>query len=99
MTPEPRLELLRLRGWSGSSKKWRKNGSRIKGCWATSISVLVEMLTTAGVVRFSIGARLGSGVPSTLSGHAAFANGVARARAAARQKQVKRLPVKAVYRI
>ena len=82
MTPEPALRSRRC-GWSGRSKKRRKNGSRIIG-FASCERDRVAMFTTAGVTFSSIGASEGSGWPSTASGSAAKAAEAAASAATAR---------------
>src|SRR6056297_50804 len=83
ITPEPALRVWRrCCGWSGISKKRRKNGSSRNGFGPPPTSTLprVAMLTTAGAVFFTIGASEGRGEPSTMAGSCAC-NGAATARA------------------
>ena len=60
ITPEPALCCGRAGTSSGRSKKRRKNGSRNRGLWRRGTIVATEMLTTAGVIFSSKGARVGT---------------------------------------
>lgn len=61
-------------------KKRRNTGSFINGFSCCLTLVEVEMLTTAGMLCSSIGAKEGSGVPSACSGRVAFADKAVRLR-------------------
>src|SRR5690606_31106938 len=69
ITPEPSDSL--IRSWVSSGNIRRKNGSLPNGL--TRTRCLVCTLTTAGSTRLSIGARVGTGWPSTADGSAAAA--------------------------
>jgi hypothetical protein len=56
----------------GDIEKWRKNGSSSSGLRRSATRLWVAMFTTAGVARSSMGARVGSGWPSTAAGRAAW---------------------------
>src|SRR5436190_8017360 len=61
---------MRSRGWSGTPKKRRKNGSSRNGSFTRTL-VLELMFTTAGVTFSIIGASEGNGWPATSGGRAA----------------------------
>src|ERR1700693_4186812 len=82
MTPEPALWNWRSRGFEsgGTSKKRRKNGSSSKGFrWPGSSLMVprVEMLTTAGETRLTMGASEGIGAASAMGAVPAACTGPA----------------------
>ncbi len=71
ITPEPRLWVSWIRSILGKLKNRRKIGSEDSGISMRRFDCpRVAILTTAGVVFSSIGARLGNGCPSTATGSA-----------------------------
>ena len=82
ITPEPKLLVLRSRGWSGILKKCRKKGSENNGLWRCLTRPSVAIFTTAGVTSSNIGARLGNSLPSNPCGKTAFAETVKNEHAA-----------------
>ncbi len=75
MTPDPKLLTRRSRGWPcGPPKNFSKNGSFRNGLCRCSVTRLsVQIFTTAGRTRSSMGARLGKVSPSTATGKDACA--------------------------